>query len=114
MGDPKAHRAGSRFFRHCAFCAGAFLAVVAAAGALAFWSPLGVGFGVAFGVVGALGCGAYAWFLLYRFRVECPQCGEKTARLARDTLNRQILDCPACGYRAATGFKVLADSPFGH
>jgi len=114
MGDNYAHRAGNRFFVHCAICAGAFVVVSGATAALALWTSLGTPWVVAIGAAGALGVGGYAYFLLRHYRVDCPQCEQRTARLARDTLNRQLLVCPECGYRAPTGWKVLADSPFGH
>jgi hypothetical protein len=114
MGDTYAHRAGSRFFLHCALCAVGFLAVSAGTAALALWTSLGLPLVVLFAVLGIGACGGYAYYLARRYRVRCPQCEQRTARLARDTLNRQILACPDCGYRAATGRKVLADSPFGH
>jgi membrane protein implicated in regulation of membrane protease activity len=114
MGDQYAHRAGSRFFLHCALCAGGFLVVSAATAIAALWTSLGLPLVFLLGGVGIAGFAGYAYFLLRRFRVRCPQCEEQSARLARDTLNRQLLVCSECGYRAATGWKVLADSPFGH
>lgn len=114
MGDKYAHRAGNRFFVHCALCAGGFVVTSMASGALALWTSVAAPWVVAIAVVGVLGSGGYAYYLLRHYRLPCPQCEQRTARLAHDTLNRQILACPECGYREATGRKVLADSPFGH
>jgi len=114
MGENYANRAGNRFFVHCALCAGGFVVSIAATAALALWTPLAAPLVVAVSAVAFAACAGYAYFLLRRFRVRCPQCEQQTARLARDTLNRQILACPECGYREATGRRVLADSPFGH
>ncbi|MHC4452668.1 MAG: hypothetical protein ACYS0E_21425, partial [Planctomycetota bacterium] len=86
----------------------------AATAIAALWTSLGLPLVFLLGGVGIAGCAGYAYFLLRHFRVRCPQCEEQSARLARDTLNRQLLVCSGCGYRAATGWKVLADSPFGH
>jgi len=104
--------AGSRFFWHCALCAGSTFVLFAAAGVAAMMVAIPVG--VAIGALALGVCGAYSWYLANHFRVVCPQCGDGEARLARDTLNRQLLICPVCGYRAATGKKAIADSPFGH
>ena len=112
MGDKKAAAAGSRFFWHCALCAGSTFALFATAGLVAMM--VAVPIGVAIGALALGVCGAYSWYLVHHFRVACPQCGDPEARLARDTLNRQLLICPVCGYRAATGKKAIADSPFGH
>ena len=113
-GEKYAHRAGSRFFLHCALCAGGFLVVSAATAIVALWTSLGLPLVRLLAGVGIAACAGYAYYLARHFRVVCPQCEQRTARLARDTLNRQLLVCPECGYRAATGWKALADSPFGH
>ncbi|MEM8884512.1 MAG: hypothetical protein AAGD14_10610 [Planctomycetota bacterium] len=114
MGDQYARRAGTRFFLHCAICAGVFLLVSAATTIVALWTSLGLPLVLLLGGLGVAGCAGYAFYLLRHYRVPCPECGSPHARLARDTLNRQLLVCNECGYRASTGWKVLADSPFGH
>ena len=112
MPDKHAQAAGKRLFLHGALCIGLAIVASTAGGIVALWGS--VPLGVAIGALALGGCGGWGWYLTTRLRFRCPECGSEHARIARDTLNRQLLVCPDCGYRAATGKRALADSPFGH
>jgi len=112
--DDYARRAGARFLLHSVLCVAAFVVVGGLTAALGVWTNLGAQWLLVFVGVGVCACTGYAYYLLRRYRVNCPDCEFEGAHFARDTQNRMLLMCPHCGYRAATGRKVLADSPVGH
>jgi DNA-directed RNA polymerase subunit RPC12/RpoP len=91
-----------------------YIAVGALTAAMAYWTAAGSVQLMVVAGVGLAACSAYAYYLLRRYRVQCPDCKWEGAHFARDTQNRQLLMCPHCGYRAPTGRRVLADSPVGH
>jgi len=93
---------------------GAFVVVGAATAAVAYWTAAKSAHLSVMAGVGLALCSGYAYYLLRRYRVACPDCKSEAAHFARDTQNRQLLMCPRCGYRAPTGRRVLADSPVGH
>jgi len=99
---------------HGIACAAAFAGVGLVTAALAAWTTVGSPGLITVVTVGIAACGGYAYFLLRRYRVRCPECEFEAAHFARDMQNRLLLICPQCGYRASTGRKVLADSPVGH
>jgi len=88
--------------------------VGAATAALAAWTEIDAHGLTAFVSVGGVACATYAYYLLRRYRVRCPECEHAQAHFARDMQNRMLLVCPQCGLRASTGRKVIADSPAGH
>jgi hypothetical protein len=99
---------------HGLCCAASFALVGVLTLALAAWTSVGARGLTAIVVIGVGACGAYGYYLLRRYRIPCPDCEFAGARFARDTQGRQLLVCPECGLRAATGRRVLADSPVGH
>jgi len=112
--DDYARRAGARFLLHGVLCVAAFVVVGLLTAALGVWTSLEARGLLVFVAVGVCACASYAYYLLRRYRVNCPDCESDGAHFARDTQNRLLLMCPLCGYRASTGRKVLADSPVGH
>ena len=114
MTSEYARRAGARFFLHRFSCAAAVAFVGCMTAALGTWTSIGaIGLVTVVGI-GITACSAYAYYLLRHYRVRCPECEHERAHFARDMQNRMLLVCPHCGLRAATGRKLIADSPAGH
>jgi DNA-directed RNA polymerase subunit RPC12/RpoP len=82
--------------------------------ALGTWTAIGKAGLVTVAGIGITACAAYAYYLIRRYRVRCPECEYAGAHFARDMKNRMLLVCPECGLRASTGRRVIADSPSGH
>jgi len=109
-----ARRAGARFQLHGLLCAASFVGVGAVTAALGVWTSVGAPVLLTVVAVGVIASAAYAYYVLKRYRVRCPECEFDGAHFVRDTQSRLLLMCPQCGFRAATGGNALADSPVGH